>query len=237
VRRGYPVALLVGIEEKKITIWKIFSKIVKLEKAFPFEDLKKDHKKNYNFYEILVNALRPTLKEGVNSIIIATPPRSNFANEFISHINHHHSWLSHGPNKLSFSQITGLSGTKEEVRILLRNTSLKTLISETTDRETENLITILEKKIFSINSKNETLYSFEDIRKKIIEKKKQTNSKPEYLLITNKYLTNFGNKNQLNRVLQIAKNKKIKTRIISSESSAGKRLEQLGGLVVIMKTD
>ena len=237
VKRGYPVALLVGIEKEKTTIWKIFSKITKFEKSISFQGLKKDQKSNYNFYEVLLNALRPTLKEGIKSIIVATPPRTKYANEFISHLKHHHSWLSQGHNRISISKIAGLTSTKEEVKSLITNKSFQKLISETTDRETEKLMVFLEKKISSHNSKKEILYSFEEIRKKILNNNKQTDSKPEYLLLTDKYLAGFQNKNQLHRVLQIAKNKKIKTRVISSESPAGIRLKQLGGLICLIKTN
>jgi stalled ribosome rescue protein Dom34 len=234
VKRGYPVALLLGISKEKITIWKIFSKIAKFEKDISFAEIKKDQKSNYNVYEVLINALRPTIKEGIKSIIIATPPRSNYGPEFISHIKHHHSWLIQGHNKISISQITGLTSTKEEVKILLRNKALQKLISETTNKETEDLMSILNKNISSNNSTKEILYSFEEIRKNILINKKQTKPKSGYLLLTDKYLENFKNKNQIHRVLQIAKNKKIKTRIIPAESPAGLRVTQLGGLVCLL---
>lgn len=234
VKRGYPVALLVGINNEKAAIWKIFSKSAKLEKFISFAELKKDQRSNYNAYEVFINVLRPTIKEGVKSIIIATPPRSIYATEFISHIKKHHSWLSQGQNKISISQITGLTNTKEEVKMLIRNKPLQKIISETTNKETEDLMSILDKDISSNNSKKEILYSFEEIKKNIINKK-QARSKPKYLIITNKYLENFKNKNQINRVLQIAKNKNVTTRVISSESPAGLRLTQLGGLVCLLK--
>ena len=44
VKRGYPVALLIGIENQQVTIWKIFSQIAKFHKVFPFEGFKKDNK-------------------------------------------------------------------------------------------------------------------------------------------------------------------------------------------------
>jgi stalled ribosome rescue protein Dom34 len=35
--------------------------------------------------------------------------------------------------------------------------------------------------------------------------------------------------------MQIAQNKKVKTRVIDAESNAGKRLTQLGGIVCLAK--
>lgn len=235
VKRGYPVALLLGLNRKKTTIWKMFSKNVKLEKVFNFSELNKSKKSNYNAFEIIINAFRPTIKEGVKSIIIVTIPRSSSANDFISHIKRHHSWLNQGQNKISISQITGLINTKEEVKIFIKNNKIQKLISKTTDKETDELIRIVDKSIASNNSKKEILYSFEEIQKTILINKKKKIVKLKYLLLTDKYLETFKNKNQINRVLQIGKNMKIKIRIISSESSAGLRLTQLGGLVCIKK--
>lgn len=94
----------------------------------------------------------------------------------------------------------------------------------------------MEKSLVSSNSKKQILFSFKEIIKIVQNDKKYTKTKPEYLLLTDKYLENFKYKNQLNRLLQIAENKNIITRVVSSELPAGKRLTQLGGLVCIIKS-
>lgn len=237
VKRGYPVALLIGIEHQQITIWKIFSQIAKFHKVFPFEGFRKEAKSNYSFFEKLIDSLRPSLKEGIKSIIISTPPKTKYADILLSHIKQHHSWLTQGNNKVSFSQIVGSTNTKEKVRSLIRDSLFQNLISETAIKETDNLISILDRNLTSPNLKNKILFSFEEISKLFLENQKQNKSHPEYLLLTDNYLKNCKHKNQLNSILQIAKNRKVKTRVVLNHLPAGKRLTQLGGLVCLIQTN
>ena len=237
VKRGYPVALLIGIENQQITIWKIFSQIAKIQKVFPFEGLKKDTKANYSFFETLIESIRPCLREGIKSIIISTPPRTKYSDSLLSHIKLHHSYLTQGNNKVSFSKIVGSTNTKEKVRSLIRDSLFQKLLSETAIKETDNLISILDRNLVSSNSENKILFSFEEISKLFLDNQKHTKSHPEYLLLTDNYLKDCKHKNQLNSILQIAKNRKVKTRVVLNQLPAGKRLTQLGGLVCLIQTN
>jgi len=234
-KRGYPVALLIGIENRQISIWKIFSQIAKFHKGFPFEGFRKDNKSNYNFFETIIDSIRPSLREGIKSIIISTPSKTKYADILLSHIKQHHSWLTQGNNKVSFSQIVGSTNTKEKVRSLIRNNLFQNLISETAIKETDNLISILDRNLASPNLENKILFSFEEISKLFLNNQKQTKSHPEILLLTDNYLKNSKHKNQLNSILQIAKNRKVKTRVVLNHLPAGKRLTQLGGLVCLIQ--
>ncbi len=71
----------------------------------------------------------------------------------------------------------------------------------------------------------------------ILNQQNTTRPKPEYLLVTDKYLSDNREKNRLHRLMQIAKNRKVKTRIVNVESPAGLRLTQLGGIVCIAKPE
>jgi len=236
VKRGYPVALLIGMEKQQVTIWKIFSQIAKFHKVFPFEGFKKDNKDNYSFFETIIDTIRPSLREGIKSIIISNPPKTKYADILLSHIKQHHSWLIQGINKISFSQIVGSTKTKEKVRSLIGDSLFQNLISETAIKETDDLISILNRNLASLNSKNKILFSFGEISKLFLDTQKQTKSQPEYLLLTDNYLKNCKHKNQLNSILQIAKNRKVKTRVVLNHLPAGKRLTQLGGIVCLIQT-
>jgi stalled ribosome rescue protein Dom34 len=59
---------------------------------------------------------------------------------------------------------------------------------------------------------------------------------PEYVVLTDKYLEDSKEKNRVNRLLQISKNKNIMTRIVSAETQAGIRINQFGGLICLTKT-
>ena len=232
-RRGYPVAILAGLEDDQAVLWKVFSNVVKPEKTLCLEGTRNDPKAVYNFYESIINALRPTLKEGVRSIIVASPMRTNHAQRFIDHIRRHHIWLVQGPNKAIFSEATGSAGTLSEVAAMTRTPMFRNLINETTSEETENLIDILEKHLNASNQETSVLYSLKETGDLIFGPWKPGRPKPEYLMLTDKYLSDSCEKNRIHRLMQIAKNRNVKTRIVGAESTAGLRLTQLGGIVCL----
>ena len=236
-RRGYPVAILAGLGEDKAVLWKIFSMVVKPEKTIQLEGTRREPKALYNFHESIVNALRPTLKEGVRSIILASPPRTNYARAFIDHVRGHHTWLIQGSNKTVISEITGSATTASEVTALARTPFFEGKIQEITSEETEDLIDVLEKRLNASDENEAILYSLEEAENLILPKPKPGRHEPEYLLLTDKYLSNSREKNRLHRLMQIASNHSVKTRIVDFESKAGQRLTQLGGLVCLARLE
>ena len=236
-KRGYPVAILAGLEETYAALWKVFSKVVKPEKTLTINGTRNNPKALYNFHESIINALRPTLKEGVRSIIIASPARTNYAQDFLSHVRQHHAWLTQGSNKASFSEITGTASTQSQVAALTRTNEFHELISQTTSEETENLLDLLEKRLNTSNRGDAVLFSLEEAESLILNKHKTSRRKPEYLLLTDKYLSANREKNRLHRLMQIAANRRVKTRVVNAESPAGMRLTQLGGIVCIAKPE
>lgn len=234
-RRGYPVAVLVGLEENQAVLWRVFSNIVKMEKTVAFEDGKADSKKLYGFYENIINALRPTLSEGVKSIILVSAQKTNFENRFMEHVKNHHAWLFGGASKAVFSHLTGNVSTIHDITLLTRTAEFKGIVSETTSQETENLLDLLEKRLNCSGSEPLVLYSLEESEDKIMGAWIAGKPKPEYLLLTDSYLLGCRQKSRLQRIIQVASNRGIKYRIVKSDSAAGKRLLQLGGLVCILK--
>jgi stalled ribosome rescue protein Dom34 len=234
-RRGYPVAILLGIESDQATLWQIFSHVFKHQQTLSLKGNRDDAKAQYSFHESIVNALRPTLNEGVRSIIIASPARTPYGQEFLNHIKGHHSWLLQGPNKATFSTITASATTAPQAATLMKTALFKQLIQETASEETENLLEILEKRLNTAD--NLVLFSLQDAENMILGAQIVGKPKPEYLLITDIYLSSNRQRNRVHRLLQIAKNRGVKTRIINSESTAGMRITQLGGLVCLAKLD
>lgn len=234
-KRGYPVAVLTGLEEDTAVLWKVFSHVAKHEKKLSINGTRNNPRDLYNFHESIINALRPTIQEGVRSIILASPVRKNHHKELINHIREHHKWLTKGPYKTVFSKITGLASTPSQVAALTRTHLFRQIINETTEEETENLIGILEKSIVNSDNNSLVLFSLQEAENLIIKRHKPSDPKPEYLMLTNKYLSNSLQKNRLHRLVQIATNKKVETRIVKAESPAGKRLTQLGGFVCLAK--
>ncbi|MCW4045885.1 MAG: hypothetical protein NWE94_10275 [Candidatus Bathyarchaeota archaeon] len=234
-KRGYPVAILIGVEANQAALWRIYSNVAKHEKTIPLNDAENSPKAQYNFYEATINALRPILKEGVKSIIIASPAKSNHAKNFLNHIQTHHTWLTQGPNKTVISEITGSARTQPEVAALAKNPLFRQTINETTAQESENIIETLEKRLSTSSQDTLVLYEFTEIETAILTPWKPSKPKPEILLLTDVYLANARAKNRLNRLMQIAANRNIQTRILNAESPAGKRLAQLGGITLLTK--
>jgi stalled ribosome rescue protein Dom34 len=236
-KRGYPVAILVGLEDDRAALWKVFSNVVKPEKTVWLDGTWNDPKATYNFLESIVNALRPTLKEGVRSIILASPSRTNYAKRLIDHVHGHHAWLVQGPNKAVFSEANGPASTLSEVAALTRTPAFRKLTAETTSEETENLIDLLERRLNASSQNAVILYSLKEIEDMIFGMQKQGGPRPEYLVLTDKYLSNCHEKNRIHRLTQVAANKKVKTRIVDAESAAGLRLTQLGGMVCLTRVE
>ena len=232
-KRGYPVAVLVGIEQEHTAIWHIFSQVAKQQQTILLNGERKDQKALYSFHETIINALRTVLKEGVRSIIVASPPRTNYAQEFLSHIKAHHTWLLQGTNKASISQITGSASSPSQVGALTKTSTFKELIQKNAAEETENLLEILEKRLNK--SDNLVLFSLQEAENLILNPQAPGKPQPEYLMLTDDYLASSRQKNRVNRLMQIAAKNGVKTRVINAESNAGKRLTQLGGIVCLAK--
>jgi stalled ribosome rescue protein Dom34 len=234
-KRGYPVAILIGIEIDHAAIWQIFSQVAKLQQTIPINGERKDQKALYNFHETIINALRPVLKEGVRSMVIASPPRTSYAQEFLYHIKAHHQWLMQGTNKASLSQIIGSASSPQQVAALTKTSAFKQLIQENATEETENLLEILEKRLSQTD--NLVLFSLQEAETLILNTQAPGKPQPEYLMLTDDYLDRTRQKNRINRLMMIAAKNGVKTRVINAESNAGARLTQLGGIVCLAKLD
>jgi stalled ribosome rescue protein Dom34 len=225
----------VGLNEAQAFLWKVYSHVVKPEKTLHIVGYRSDPKAVYNFNESIINALRPAMKEGVKSIILASPPRTDYASNFLKHVREHHTWLFQGSSKATFAEITGSAGTIHEVTVLTRAPEFRRIVGETNLEETENLLELLEKRLNAPNQEPLVLYSLEEIEEKILGSWLPGKPKPEYLLLTDTYLSTVRQKNRVQRLMQIAINKAVKTRIVNAKTAAGKRMLQLGGMVCIMK--
>jgi stalled ribosome rescue protein Dom34 len=236
-KRGYSVAVTVGLDECQAVLWKVFSRVVKHEKTFELEGARSDQKTLYNFHESIINALRPAMKEGVRSFIIVSPSRANYTQRLREHIRAHHAWLTQGPSRAVFSEMTGSAVTLADVAALTRSSAFRKIIDETTAEETADLLELLEKRLNTPCSDSLVLYSLGEIEDEILSSWVASKPKPEFLLLTDAYLSTARQRSRLQRLMQIASNKSVKTRILKADSPAGKRLAQLGGIVCVMKQD
>jgi stalled ribosome rescue protein Dom34 len=237
-RRGYPVAVLIGFEENHAAVWRVFSNVVKPDVTVELEGNRRDEKTLYNFHESIINALRLMLKEGVRSIVIVAPIRTNFADVFLDHVKKHHSWMVQGSGSKSatFGVLVGSAGQLREVAGLVKTEAFRELIGETTSEEADRIVVTLEKSLNDPSGRTLVLYSVKEIEDLVFGQFKLDGPTPEYLMLTDRYMAESKEKNRIHRLLQIAKNKRVKTITVKAETNAGKRLTQLGGLVCLAPT-
>jgi len=213
----------------------VFSEVVKLDGTVEHGG-EAETGKLYDFHESIVNALRPTLREGVRSIVVAAPARTDYAMNFLNHIRKHHAWLLRGGlNAATFGELIGSAGQLHEVHELVRTKAFRDVIRETTSRDAENIAAALEKSLDSDDSGTVVSYSLEEIEELVYSRQEQSSLKPEHVVLTDKYLAGTKNRGRILRLLQISKNTGIKTTIVNAETGTGLRLSQLGGLVCFAK--
>jgi stalled ribosome rescue protein Dom34 len=148
-------------------------------------------------------------------------------------VHRHHAYLiqTKSANRATFAQLAGSADQPHKVAELVRTKEFQKLIAETTSDEVDLIVNALEKRLKDINTESAVLFSLKEIEDRIYDRKPDDAAETKYLILTDKYLANNKDKNRINRLLQIANNKKVKTRIINAETPAGRRINQLGGAV------
>jgi stalled ribosome rescue protein Dom34 len=232
-RRGYPVAVLVGFEADHVTLWQVFSRVVKPFSRLNIEGRRTDEKVIYNFHESVVVALKSLLNEGVRTIVVVSPPRTDYAANFLTHVHKHHKYLTHskGANRANFATIVGSADDKLTVAELVKTDEFIKLIAETTSEEADQVVNLLEKHLYNEDNGSVVLYSLKEIENRVYRKETEPEYLTEYLLLTNKYLAETKQKSRIHRLMQISKNKKVKTKVVDTETAAGNRINQFGGIV------
>ena len=233
-RRGYPVSLLVGFNSNSATLWEIFSHVAKPQQTFTIDRSRTDRKALYNFHETIVNALKPHFKEGVRSVILVTPPKTNYSNEFLEHVHRHHPYMlqQDALNRITFAELEGSAIQPHEVAELAKTLAFRESIGDAISTEADSIIGELNKILSSPDETSHSLFSLKEIEETIYNQDTGQESSERHLVLTDKYLANSTNKKRIHRLLQISNNKKVKTRIINIETPAGKRISQFGGIIL-----
>lgn len=233
-KRGYPVALLVGFEQAHAALWQVFSHVVKPHRTLKLAGRRTDERALYDFHESVLNALRPVLKEGVRSVVVTAPTKTNYTVDFMDHVRKHHAYLlqSKGPNKVTFAELVGSADQFHSVAELVKTKEFRELVVATTSGEADQIVSIIER---SLSSNQLVLFSLKEIEDAVYNQEKDDFS-AAYLVLTDKYLAESGYKHRIHRLQQISANKKAKTRIIDAETPAGKRITQFGGLIFFISS-
>lgn len=230
-RRGYSVALLIGFEEDHAIAWQVFSHVVKPHRSLKLDGERTNGKAVYNFHESVVNTLKPLLNEGVKSIVVASPLRTTYAKAFLDHVKKHHGYLTQSKvSKATFAELAGSADEPQKVAELVKTNEFRRLIEETTSEEADDIIDTLEKCLSSTRG-DSVLFSLKEIEDRVYSHERNKDSRMEFLMLTEKYLAESGNKNRIHKLMQIAENRKVKTKVVDAKTPAGKRISQFGGIV------
>ena len=222
-RRGYPQAILIGIEGNRATTWIIFSESIRPGKQLTGES-------DFTFYESLIDTLRPSLKEGIKTILIATANEKEYEG-FLNHVKKHQNWLLNGwsLNTVTFEHIPSSAMNISQVKDLVEKHGFQEKFRETHTEGIQQVIHLLEKRL-NDSEGIETLYFALNEVEQVIYGEKPT---PEYILVTDQFRDRH--RRRVQRLFQIAKNKNVKTRIVKYDTPAGIRITQLGGLVCLTR--
>jgi stalled ribosome rescue protein Dom34 len=215
--------MLIGLEGNQAVTWNIYSESVK-----PGERIRGDS--GYNFFESIVNILRPRIKQGIKSVLIAAPDEEEYRN-FMNHIRKHQSWLMSGwsLNTVTFEHIAEPAMTINQVRELVKARGFKEKLAETYRGDLLQVMSVLEKRLNDPEGIETILFTLKEIEDAVYGDEMS----PEYILVTE--LVRSQNRRRTQRLLQVAANKNVKTRIIEPDTPAGARITQFGGIVCILR--
>ena len=239
-KRGFLVALLIGFDEKQVLSWKVYSQSLRPYRTIKFMRKWKylDEKQKYNIFENVVDLIRPVIKEGLKSILIASEEKINISDAFLEHVNKHHRWLIKGYNRVSFGKIIGVADSLKSAESLISNEDSLNTIEEILSDELTQLSDKLKMLINIGDPKELLLYNLEAIESVVFEggkKDRSTADKLEFIIFTEKFIERQKHKSRIHRLLQIAQNKGIKTKIIPKDHPEGNNFTQLGGIVAFKK--
>ncbi|MCK4383375.1 MAG: hypothetical protein KAW66_08795, partial [Candidatus Lokiarchaeota archaeon] len=150
----------------------------------------------------------------------------------------HHSWLLKKGNKgVVFSKIIGNQAkTQKDMYYLKTQEYFKDIVEKTSNQEALLILEELTEVIKKNERFSKILYTWREIDHELRLFKQNPNlPKPNYIILTEEYLKNPKNRSKTHRILQIAKNLKIKTKIVNEESEAGISVKKFGGLVCYFK--
>jgi stalled ribosome rescue protein Dom34 len=224
-RRGYPVAILIGLENHEARLWNIYSRSIKPDTVVHREN------SDYNFYEAIIDAIRPNVKQGVKTVLIASQNQKTYET-LIDHIEKHQRWLIAGYklNRVTIEYITGSAIDIYAVNDLIEKSRLKRTIERASREDIKRVMSELEKRLSTPNGIDTLRFTLTEVENEIYGEE----GAAEYVLITTDFQQTHGRRTQ--RLLQIAQNKEVKSMVVEAETPMGARLSQFGGLICLLRT-
>ncbi len=222
-RRGYPTAILIGLDEKAAHFWTIYSESVKPSKKIIRDG--EDEKTTYKFHEAIVQSIKDLLPDGFNGLIVTSEERTHHTPRLLDHITKRHRWLR---DKVTIKQITGKAGTTSEVIQLIKANKLQETVQDATEEAGVKILNLLEKALKDDN----VLYTIEELSVALNADRK---------LITIFITEEFDRRNRRSRrylsLTQITRNIGASVIILKLTNPASPRLSQLGGFACVISSE
>jgi stalled ribosome rescue protein Dom34 len=214
---------MIGIRGLEAVTWEIYSESVK-------RGQKIDETSPYRLYEAIVDAVRPRIKQGVKTILVASTDEKNYAS-FMSHVERHQSWLLKGweLNKATFEHVPMAAMDERQVREIVKTNGFKKRVSEASSVDMSHVMEVLEERLNDPEGIETLLFSLDEIESHIYG-----GGEVECMLVTDQF--HERHRRRIHRLLQVAANRSTQTSIVSTDTAAGARLTQFGGLVCLIKT-
>ena len=149
----------------------------------------------------------------------------------MDHIGKHQGWLlrSWKLNTVTFERVPEPAMSIEQVRDLVKSPGFKGKLSEATRRDICRVMEVLEKRLSDPDGIETLLFAIGDVEAAVYGGERS----PEYILVTEVFISR--NRRRVGRLLQVAANKGVRTRIVRADTSAGARIRQFGGLVCMLR--
>jgi stalled ribosome rescue protein Dom34 len=221
--RGYPVAVLIGLENKRALFWNIFSNSVKPGAVKNWED------NEYNFFESLVDELRPSIKQGVKTVLIASESKKKY-DGFMGHIEKHQGWMLKGYelNRVVFQFVDGSARDVDAVTGLVNAFDFREKIRKAGEGDMKLVMSVLEKCLASREGIESLMFSLNEVEDAIYG-----SGEVEYILTSQTFQEQH--RRRIQRLFQVAENKGVKTRILPPDSPHTARVAQFGGLICLLR--
>lgn len=220
-RRGYPTAILIGLDNKTANIWLVYNESLKQGKTITKSG--DDEKSVYKHNEEIVEVIRALLTEGFNQLIIASTEKYTRKSGFMEYINRSHGWLT---KRLAIKELDKKAVTRGDVLQLIKMNMIQESINEAAGETNELIMERLEK---ALNGSH-MIYTLRELAGILASEKA-----PDLVLITERFDAANRSSRLYQSTIQKVRNLRATVSIIKLDTPAGVRLEQLGGFVCVIR--
>lgn len=220
-RRGYPTAILLGLDSQTANIWLVYSESLKQGKTIIKNG--DDEKSVYKHNEEIVEAIRTFLSEGFNQLIIASAEKYKRKSGLIDYLNRSHGWLT---KRLIIKELDEKAVTRTEVIQLIKQNRIQERVKSASNEMSNVIMEQLEKTL----NDGHTIYTLRELAGVL-----EAGKKPELVLVTEDFDSTNRSTRLYQSVIQKSRNLGAIVGIMKLDTVAGARIKQLGGFVCVIR--